>query len=461
MPVAPSQKAKAEIVPADMLPLGEAIVVLEELMSLMQPIPEEWLTGDNRAQVVAGYGTSADLLPRPCALYSIVQQAWRKALRWRQDLDDVLVSMLAVAISTEQVGDQLFFQVIGDAGSAKTKMCEAMLTSKTCYPLDHLTGFHSGWKDAEGKDYSLLSRINRKTLITCEGDTLASSPHYTVLMSQTRRIFDGSSCASFKNRDEDLHYKGLRTPWIMAGTPALLNVDQSRLGDRFLKVWIETPDGEEKAAILRRVAFSAMRAVLQKSEEDASTHLSPEMAEAYALTGGYVEHLKNNVCALLASIDLDEENLADRAAALGEFVAGVRARPSEKKESLDTKELPTRLTHQFVRLALCTAAVLNKKEIDGEVARRVQKVGVDTCRGITLNMIHRLHKHQQEGISSDPLYLYVNATLVEVKNLLRFMKQIELAEVFQDTEHGIKSKPKWRLTERMVDLYESVFGDYQ
>lgn len=464
MPLPPSAHTvhvEPELTPNGILPLGKAIEVLNDLWALMQPVPPEWVTGDTSKHVANGFGGSAELLPRPCTLYAEVQQAWRKALRWRPDLDDALVAMLAVAISTEQVGDQLFLQVIGDAGSAKTRLCEAMLVSKTCYPLDHLTGFHSGWKDADGKDYSLISRINRKTLITAEGNTLADSPHYIALMSQSRRIFDGSSGASYKNRDEDLRYTGLRTPWIMAGTPALMNYDQSRLGDRFLKVWIGQPDEDEKNAILKRVAFSAMRAVMQKSESDAHTQLSPELCEASCLTGGYIEYLKNNVCELLSQLVFDEDEVAERCAKLGEFVAGVRARPSEKKEAMDTKELPTRLTHQFVRFACCAAAVLNKKTIDKDVMRRVTKLGLDTCTGVTLKIVKKLYQHtavQTDGVSSDPLYLFVDMSLVDCKAMLRFMKQIELVDVRQDVEFGIKGKPKWRLTERMVGLYESVYG---
>jgi hypothetical protein len=171
-----------------------------------------------------------------------VLNAWRKALEWRQELDDVLSVLLAVCFSTEQVGDQLFLQFIANAGVGKTVFCDALLTSKNCYPLEHVKGFHSGWREGQdGEDFSLITRINRKTLVTPEGDVIMSSPQFTEIMSQQRRIFDGTAGASFKNMKKDRRYTGLRTPWIIAGTPALMQTDQSRLGDRFLRICANGP----------------------------------------------------------------------------------------------------------------------------------------------------------------------------------------------------------------------------
>ena len=53
--------------------------------------------------------------------------------------------------------------------------------------------------------------------------TLLSSPKFAELMSQQRRIFDGTSGASYKNRKEDVRFTGLRTPWVMAVTPSSIN----------------------------------------------------------------------------------------------------------------------------------------------------------------------------------------------------------------------------------------------
>lgn len=438
-------------------PLASRIAALKEILGKVTPIPSAWIgSTHNHKQKANGKATppgGSRIIP--CTSWKLVVNAWRKAMLMRSDLEDVLCIALAVCLSTEQIGDQLFLQMIGDAGSGKTRFCDAMLTSSNCYALEHLTGFHSGWKDESGEDYSLLSRINHKTLITPEGDVLISSPHFPEIMSQQRRIFDGTSGASYKNRKEDLRYTGLRTPWIIAGTPALMDTDQSRLGDRFLRVCISPPAEDEKQEILRRVGYTALRSVIVASNGDAGGHVSKQMAEAYGMTGGYVDYLFGNATELLSSLQIDEESIVSQCSLLAEFTADMRARPDpdHRKEHAATKELPTRLTHQFVRLACCLAVVLNQKSINEDVLLRVRKVAMDTGRGRTLALTHYLYD-APNGLAVDQLALYEGQPPDRTKALLQFLKKIHIVELFEpDPVKGVKSRKKWRLTERMRNLF--------
>ena len=193
-------------------------------------------------------------------------------------MDDVLSVMLAVVLSTVQKGDQLFCMVVGDASGGKTRLCEGLLVSKHCYSLEHLTGFFSGYKDDEGNDYSLINRVNRKCMITPEGDVMMSNPAFPQIMAQQRRIFDGSAGATYKNLKEDREYKGLRTPWIIAGTPVMMEKDQASLGDRFLKVYLGSPTQDQRREILSRVSRSAIEAV--KCESDGKEIIGERMQQA-------------------------------------------------------------------------------------------------------------------------------------------------------------------------------------
>lgn len=452
MPVIPNRAARTTL---QSLPQR-----LAALFSMVEPVPQEWLLSNGKAhgtharRVATGHG--GELEPIPCSTFAEVISAWGAAMRLRASMDDVLSVMLAVCISTEQVGDQLFLKVIGDAGSGKTRFCEGLLVSRSCYPLEHLTGFHSGWKGGSenGQDFSLLSRINRKTLVTPEGDVLVSSPQFQQIMSQQRRIFDGTSGASYKNMSEDQRYTGLRTPWIIAGTPALLDADQSRLGDRFLKVYVDAPDEDEKRHILRMVGRSALQAVRLKSEQDnAEKQMSPEMAYAYQLTGGYVDWLKSNTD-LLSTIDMSDDHL-DRCAILADFTASMRA--SQPKENHPTVELPTRLNHQMVRLACCNAVVLNKSEVDTEVMRRIRKVAVDTSRGPNLDIVRVLAKCQY-GAEVRVLTNGIHITEDRCRSMMRFLTHIGVVTKYTGPlPGGVKATgPRWQLTAKMKALYHEV-----
>lgn len=439
--------------------------LLETLLEKVKPIPEEW-------KVDLPKPGSKLLEPLPCNSWERLIDAWRKALRWRQGLDDVFSVMMAVAASTKQTGDQLFLQVIANAGNAKTSLCEGMLVSKTCHALEHLTGFHSGYNDGSGKDFSLLSRIDGKTLITPEGDVLMSSPHFDEIMSQQRRIFDGSSGASYKNSDEDKKYTGLRTPWIMAGTPALLDKDQSRLGDRFIRIRMDDPDSDERKKIMRRVAEAAWAAVGVTSNGTAEGQMDARIAEARRLTGGYVNWLKANMESLVENIETtNKEYVFDFCYLMGDFIADMRARPNPdiRKDSEGAKELPSRLTHQLVRLALCLTVTLNKTAVDDEVLRRIKRVAIDTGHGKVQDIVKHLANGGDDtgegSATTSMLAIWCSMTEDKMRNLLTFLRlpQVDIVEVIGTStklgrihiEMGDKSK-RWRLTHRMKKLYNEV-----
>lgn len=426
--------------------------VLGSLLEKIVKTPDEWYNKE-RGKLEDQQNTTA------CDSWVSLQTKWKKAMRWRQDMDDVFSVMLAVAVSTDQKGDQLFLQVIGDAGSGKTRLCDAMIKSSHCHALEHLTGFHSGWVSEDGKDYSLINRVNGKTLITPEGDVLMSSPHFVEIMSQQRRIFDGKSGASYKNKDTDKVYENLRTPWIIAGTWALVNTDQTRLGDRFLRVCIDQPDHNEKREIMRRVGFSTIRAV-PVSTENKST-INDEQLNAYMSTGGYINYLRDNAARLLAEVEtnMDAESVEDYCCNLAEFVALMRARPYGGKADLETKnsiEMPTRLHAQFIRLTMCLGAVLGKKTVDADVLRRTRKVCLDTARGRMLDLVKHLYESGEDALlGNDVKSIQTRMSLeyVKVMALLKFLRDVDAAEAYKEPGKGVT---KWRLTGRVKDLYERV-----
>ena len=377
--------------------LGQRIQRLSELFELVKPVPQEWLD-EAKKEKEKREGTAEPLKSSPCTSYKTLTNAWKKAIYWLPEIDDALSVMLAVCLSTDQIGEQLFLQLIAAAGSLKTKLCDALLVSSKCKVLESITGFHSGAMDASGDDYSFIARANHKTLITPEGDLMVRNPKFLVIMAEQRRIFDGSSSAVYKNRKKDIVHTGLRTPWIMAGTPAMLCHDQSQLGDRFLKVFMESPEEEVKKEIVATVGYTALRCVRTTSNGKPDGQMDPALAETYRLSGGYVDYLRLNAESLISQLVIDEDRVVRECSTLGEFTAKMRAREviggEREIESLD--EMPTRLVHQFVRLACCIAVVLNRPTIDSEVMRRVRKVSRDTCRGGSMDIVDYLAKHPEE-----------------------------------------------------------------
>ena len=396
----------------------------------------------------------------PCDSWEALIDQWRIASEWREGLDDAFSIMLAIAISTDQVGDsQLFLMVIAEAGGLKTKLCDAMAVSQHCHLLEHITGFHSGIRDEEGNDYSLLGSINHKTLITPEGDVMISNPLFQKLMSEQRRIFDGTSGAKFKTHLKEQRFTDLRTPWIIAGTHALLAADQSRLGDRFLRVFIDPPSEDQKDAILMKVGENAFAAVKQSVNGHPGSIINDKLLRAYQLTGGYIDWLRMDTEQKITDVVdcSDQAEIIRQCAKMAHFVADFRARPECKRrdDTFDVKELPTRLHAQFIRLSACLTVVLNKQTIDVEVMRRVRKVALDTAAGRTFDLAQAMFDFGP-GIgmsvqSLAPLVHEIEET--RIRSILRFMKKIGLVSTCKSKRDG---KARWNLTNRVRKLWAEV-----
>lgn len=432
------------------------------------PIPQSWVE-----EVEDEKRKRKDMDVLPCHSWEELEEAWEKALYWREDLSYALSVLLGVCISTDQTGQQIFLLFIGSPGSGKTRLTDALLVSKKCYLVEHITGFISGWKGTDGKDCSTYERANHKTWITPEGDTVMSSPSFDQLMAQQRRAFDGSTRATYKNQSEDKDYKGLRCPWILAGTPAMLKRDQSTLGDRFLKLMLGTPDEDEKGKILLKAIFTELSSVTQSSNGVAEKTLEPRIARAYRMTGGYVDYLRTNADQIINAVTQstpDLQKLAYICKDLAEFTAKMRGRPDPstliakargvvEREVVHTEEQPNRLGAQLSRLALCLAGAMGKTEtgVDEEVIHRVTRVALDTSEGITMEIVTRLKKQGATGMTTAVLSKVMHRAVENIEGFMRYLQRLKVVEPF-DTHFIGGTQKHYRLTRYFEKLYAKVMN---
>ncbi len=238
--------------------------------------------------------------------------------------------------------------------------------------------------------------------------------------------------------------------------------DQARLGDRFIRVMMDRPDDDTKRDVMRRVGFTALRSVLVTSNCSPNSQRDEVSARAYRMTGGYVDHLRDDPAKLLSRVRIeDEDAIVDGCGALAEFTADLRARPNldARKTVEATKELPFRLQHQFVRLAACLAVVTDRWAVDDYVMRIVRKVAVDTSHGPSLNVVRVLHASGEQGESTPRLSLRVGIGEDRLRTWMRFLCAPTIAIVeaveLESPVTGLR-RVRWRLTERMTRLADAV-----
>lgn len=443
---------------------------LADLVLKIEPAPNDWFTALHTTNGNGKLIQPAHIESRHCETWAECEAAWKNAMYWRQDLGDATAVLLAICASTEQSGNQLFLDLIGSPGSAKSTLCQGLLVSNHCIHLENVTKLLSGFKKPgeADTDCSFLARSNGKTWITCEFDVLASSPHYRDLMGKVRRIFDGETSSTYGNDDKDRIYTALRTPWIRAGTQKMMDrmadYDQSQLGDRFLRFIISDPSDNDRRNIARSALRSERAALIDRVNSVAGSTVDPKTRLAYAVTGGYVDWLRAHADEQLAKVDV-AEFVEDYCIDLAELSADMRARPSEDRRKLEThntKELPTRLARQNIRLAMCLAVVMNKFTVDSEVLRVVRKVALDTAYGHSLNIAQWLSSpnpkasgrtyQESGGLMEATLATWTGMPQERLVNYLMFLRKIGVLEL----RKAPQSNGSWLLTDRVYNLYLRV-----
>lgn len=431
---------------------------LDLLLELVTEVPEAWLGGSSTSS--NGNRSAPTMECLECTEYSILKTSWKKAMKWTEGLDNALSVMLASITSTMAVGDQLWIKIIGPASCGKSTLCEAVsVNSKYVLAKSTIRGFHSGFGDGE-QDHSLLSQVAGKTLVTKDGDTLLQSPNLGQVLSEARDVYDTTSRTSYRNK-ASRDYSGIRMTWLLCGTSSLRSIDSSELGERFLDcVIMDGINDELEDEILMRVASRSEKNLSFETDGTVDTQQDPDMTKAMQLTGGYINHLRENASELLSSIRFSEESLR-KCTRLGKFVAYVRARPSKLQEENAEREFAARLVSQHIRLAKCLAAVLNKPEVDEKILGMTKKVALDTARGQTYDILEVMYEQDEEGIEPAMLTKFINGKDSETRRLLRFLRRIGAVETFEKrvkakTNKGVVRKVRWRMTDYMTNLFEEV-----
>lgn len=425
---------------------------LRELLKQVESIPEEW------PAVKLG---SEEITPIKCESWSEVLTAWKAALHWSTELERVLVTMLACVFSTDIVGDPLWIRILGPAGVGKTTLARGiMVAKKHVLEVSHLTGFHSGYRtDKEGaEDHSLIKKMHGKTVIFKEGDTLLRSGAREKILSEMRDIYDGSSNAHFKtevNRD----YDDIITTFIILGTTNMLELDASECGARFVDC-VVLPKKEMETC--QRSAEKALENMDRRRGGKQENRGDKDEVTARRLTGGYVEYLREHNCELAGVIKRSmTKEQRDIISKYGIFVAHMRGRPSKTQNEVAEREFGTRLSSQYVRLAVCVAAVTGRTVIDTYVMEIVRGVALDTSRGKCLEVVEYMYGKGQEGLDFNAIYQRFGGKEDNAKELIKYMASpgVKTLERYDAREYVSEHTPprvKYRLSPEFIGLYNLI-----
>jgi hypothetical protein len=435
------------------------------LLAKFKPVPASWFEGSKAKSVAHSQPTSP---PMECRSYEELVDVWRDtrnepegkpgALYWTDTIDVTFSSMLSVIASTKLQGAQLFLRVLGPPGTVKTTLCEALSANKQyTFPMSQMTGFHSGQDGNE-----LFQLIDGKTVIMNEGDMLLHAANRDQTLAQIRDMWSGKIRAHYRN-GVSYALEGLRTTFIIAGTATLRKLNRSAAGDRFLDtvVYERANKGsadKQEMDLLNRVALMALTRCGAESDGTPESQDDPLKVRAVQKTAGFVSWLRETAPKQAGELikEVTSNIKANRPPAwaisciqLAQLVAYMRARPDDKSESDETEvELASRLTEQFIRLAVCQSIVLGRP-VDDEVMRRVARVAKDTCWGRTFKIASTILEHgamdlrgleHRLGYKKDTVESCV--TILKTIGCVRAEKQVAVSGAYGRQAHILKLAPQ-------------------
>lgn len=377
----------------------------------------------------------------------VIEDFKKQKIHMERGFKDALAICLATAFSVRIPGDPIWLLLVAVPGSGKTMLLESFLGSdEYCYAVSKMTSqtLISGWKDADGKEASLLPTLNGRTLVIKDYTTIKMLPQGTQeeLYGLLRDIYDGHTHVIFGNRQDkefrDIHFS------IIAGVTDIIHGDnRATLGERFLKVELLDDDHDHEAHIR-----AAMRGSSGKDNR--------------------VEHLRKSILGFLdrsfSKDDLPEIPLwvEDRIVALSQIIGLLRANVDRDKQGLKYRpraELGTRVAVQLKRLAECLAFVYGLSQVNERCMRLVEKVALDSVVEFNLEIVQKL-ANCKHPLTAKTLHEELRLSLPTIRKSLDNLRELHVVDFYRDannTGHGGKKTGLWELDERVQDLWRTAF----
>lgn len=428
--------------------------VYDKIMHKYTDVPESWAVENEVAKAI-----EESLDPLPCFSFEdLVAVIKKQGLHWTQRLEDTLICVLAVIVSTGSPGDQLWMRVIGPPGSGKSTLESIVSASRDyVYLLDVFKGIMSGWRSADGKDNSLIPRIRGKCVMISDGDTMMQSSSLEKIMSELRRLYDRSLHGDFLNGIE-IHHDNVESTFILCGTDTLRALDKSSLGERFLNCEIFGADTDHEPYIKRSFTNTYNR-LRNHLTNEASAEQSIDFTEIKQRCMGLLQYLVEDLfTSRTFQFPECSPETESKIESIAQVLSHVRARCADPEEASyrSRNEVATRLTAQLTKLGVFVAIILGEKDLNGNALRIIRSVAMASGESYHMEILKELAS-RKEGLDAQQLSNILEISHTSVRRILDEMQTFHIVcRDERSNRSGARGRNRhvWLVTDYMKGLLD-------
>lgn len=438
-------------------------------------VPAEFPDSDSSENTQGTPATTEEHLdPLPCTDFRTLADEFDRSTYFTKSMEQCLVFGLAGNISVNLGGELIWGYLRGPPSGGKSMICDAISAAhKYAEPVGKMTGMHSGYKIGKSKkDHSTLKMVNGKQMIVKDWTTVISMPDAMLrnIYGELRSIYDGNDTIAYRN-ELKRKYKDIRFSILAAVTDEILRQNWSHLGERFVSIDITDPTfGSHKHV---KTGLQHIITGIQASYPNGQTEkVTPpdKLLKIKRLTIGLLDHLHNRIRTCSAVVVPDD--IINRLTKSARFIERIRGRVSRESGSREIQYRPKvaigiRLAAQLAKIAMCTATVLGKTEVDEEVFRIPAKVAVDTAFGPNFDIVKHLMDCHDEGknlglsnkqLRSKISYLCENSITKRLEDMqhLKLVRRVEVPN-----NHGVRGRYQhlWEVIPATRPLWKGLMGD--
>jgi hypothetical protein len=351
----------------------------------------------------------------------------------------------AASLSVNLPDKPIWLFLVGPASSGKSVLIESYGGSSEYFEYtSKLTAeaLVSGWK-GDGGDISMIPQLDGRTLMIGDLTVILNQPIQVQekLWGLLRDAYQGIFKANFGNQ-EAKEYRGFKFCIVAGVTHAIYAINDSDMGERFLKVDFQGDDFDEDAHM-----DAAMD--LQDTWKEVESDLK-------ATNLGYYKHL-------MQTTDFDKppsvpEEVSRKIKSLAKLTTKLRTKVQKDKwEGMIARpkaESPTRFATQLNTLGKSLSWVVQEPEVNPYVYDSLRKVAFDSCPGLELEVARHLHKIGSDSIAGLVNNLHIPKTRIhQIVEDFQQMKLVETSKHSNGSGRRGRAIHKFKLCDHIADSF--------